>query len=115
MAGEIPSWLQGSLVINGPGGVNVYGEDISNTDDTEGTCSKHLFDGPGLLQKFELKNGRAFYTNRFVNTKSHKRNLAAKRLVLGEFGTVATPDPCHTIYKRFAQFPAFLFRFYERS
>ncbi|CAG7717119.1 unnamed protein product [Allacma fusca] len=97
--GEIPNWLSGSLVRNGPGGIHVYGDD-DNSDSSFPSDCEHLFDSPGLLQKFRFQGGEAFYSNRFVQTNSHKNNLAAKRLVLSEFGTLAAPDPCQTIFHR---------------
>lgn len=90
IVGKIPSWLSGCLIRNGPGGVDVYGK---------GTC-RHLFDGPGLLHKYHIENGKVTYSSRFVKGKSFKRNMAARRLVLSEFGTFATPDPCQTIFSR---------------
>jgi carotenoid cleavage dioxygenase-like enzyme len=71
--------------------VNTYGD---------GSC-KHLFDGPGLLQKFHVHNGAATFSCKFVESRSFKRNIVARRLVLSEFGTVATPDPCQTIFARY--------------
>ncbi|ODM93155.1 Carotenoid isomerooxygenase [Orchesella cincta] len=90
--GEIPKWLSGSLIRNGPGGVEAYGA---------GSC-KHLFDGPGLLHKYDLKNGNVTYSSRFVRGNSFRKNTAAKRLVLSEFGTSGVPDPCQTIFSRVA-------------
>ncbi|ODN00530.1 Carotenoid isomerooxygenase [Orchesella cincta] len=90
--GKIPPWLSGSLIRNGPGGVDAYGP---------GTC-RHLFDGPGLLHKYHIENGKVSYSSRFIRGKSFRRNMAAKRLVLSEFGTFATPDPCQTIFSRIA-------------
>jgi len=90
LAGKLPTWLSGDLVRNGPGGMDLYPKQ---------QC-KHLFDGPGLLQKFQIRNGKAYYMNRFIDTKSHERNKAGKRLIVSEFGTVAVPDPCETIFSR---------------
>lgn len=86
--GKIPVWVSGSLIMNGPGGVDIYGEH---------SC-KHLFDGPGLLQKFQVNNGGATYSSKFIESNTFTRNIAAQRLVLSEFGTVA--DPCQTIFAR---------------
>ena len=88
--GKIPKWLNGKLIRNGPGGPDAFGE---------GQC-KHLFDGPGLLHKFDISNEKVYYTNRYIRTKSYTRNTTARRLVLSEFGTFATPDPCHRIFER---------------
>ena len=53
--GEIPEWLEGRLIQNGPGKFS-FGSDVFN----------HLFDGSALLQQFTIKNGEATYTCRFV-------------------------------------------------
>ncbi|ODM87664.1 Carotenoid isomerooxygenase [Orchesella cincta] len=87
---KIPSWLNGSLIRNGPGGVDKYGK---------GKLA-HFLDAPGLLQNYQLKNGELTYTCRFIQGKSYKQNLAAQRLILSEFGTVGIPDPCQTIFSR---------------
>ncbi len=47
--GQIPKWLSGSFVRNGPGtykGMN------------------HMFDGYAMLAKFSFSDGRAVYSNR---------------------------------------------------
>lgn len=90
--GKIPIWVCGSLIQNGPGGVDIYGEH---------SC-KHLYDGPGLLQKFFVNNGTATYTSKFIESHAFTQNIAAQKLVLSEFGTVASPDPCQTIFARYA-------------
>jgi carotenoid cleavage dioxygenase-like enzyme len=78
------------LIRNGPGGVDIYGEN---------SC-KHLFDGPGLLQSFKINNGAVTYTSKFIESHAFTRNIAAQRLVVSEFGTVAALDPCQTIFSR---------------
>ncbi|ODM91398.1 Carotenoid isomerooxygenase [Orchesella cincta] len=90
--GEVPKWLSGSLIRNGPGGVDAYGARIS----------KHVFDAPGLLHKYHINNGNVTYSSKFVNGNSFRQNRAAGRLVLSEFGTARTPDPCQTIFSKIA-------------
>ncbi|XP_030369996.1 carotenoid isomerooxygenase [Scaptodrosophila lebanonensis] len=91
VSGHIPKWLNGSLLRNGPGSWKVG-------DMTFG----HLFDCSALLHRFAIKDGRVTYQNRFVDTKTLQRNRAAQRIVVTEFGTAAVPDPCHSIFDRFA-------------
>jgi carotenoid isomerooxygenase len=62
----------------------------------------HLFDAAALLHRFNIVDGRVTYQCRFLMSDSYKRNLAANRIVVSEFGTVATaPDPCQSIFERF--------------
>ncbi|XP_020817818.1 carotenoid isomerooxygenase [Drosophila serrata] len=91
VSGHIPSWITGSLLRNGPGSWKVG-------DMTFG----HLFDCSALLHRFAIKNGRVTYQNRFVDTETLRKNRAAQRIVVTEFGTAAVPDPCHSIFDRFA-------------
>ncbi|KAL6261935.1 hypothetical protein P5V15_007018 [Pogonomyrmex californicus] len=91
ITGNIPKWLKGTLLRNGPGNLKV-GE----------YRFQHLFDSSALLHKFGIADGKVTYQRRFVETEVYKRNMAAQRIVFSEFGTSATPDPCHTIFRRVA-------------
>jgi len=90
-SGHIPKWICGSLLRNGPGSWKVG-------DMTFG----HLFDCSALLHRFAIRNGRVTYQNRFVDTETLRKNRSAQRIVVTEFGTAAVPDPCHSIFDRFA-------------
>ncbi|XP_050520885.1 carotenoid isomerooxygenase [Daktulosphaira vitifoliae] len=89
--GLIPKWLSGSLLRNGPGCTKI-GE----------TEFKHLFDCSALLHRFEFKEGNVTYQCKFLESNTYKKNHAAQRIVVTEFGTKACPDPCKTIFNRFA-------------
>lgn len=91
ITGSIPRWLTGTLLRNGPGNLKV-GE----------YRYQHLFDSSALLHKFRIANGNVTYQRRFVQTEVYKRNMTAQRIVFTEFGTCATPDPCHSIFHRVA-------------
>jgi len=58
LTGNIPTWLSGSLIQNGPGKFS-FGSDVF----------KHLFDGSAVLQKFTIANGNVHYSCKFVKTK----------------------------------------------
>ncbi|WP_137286348.1 carotenoid oxygenase family protein [Halorussus salinisoli] len=60
--GEIPSWLSGSLVRNGPGKFEVGGERV-----------EHWFDGLAMLHKFRFVDGEVRYSNRFLRTDTYRR------------------------------------------
>ena len=91
VTGKIPCWLKGTLLRNGPGSLKV-GEFSFN----------HLFDSSALLHRFAIANGKATYQCRFVQTDVYKKNNAAQRIVVTEFGTKAIPDPCKSIFQRIA-------------
>lgn len=52
------------------------------------------------VRRFDISDGEVTYQRRFVQTEVYKRNMAAQRIVLTEFGTRATPDPCQSIFCR---------------
>lgn len=91
ITGKIPHWLKGTLLRNGPGSLQV-GEYTFN----------HLFDSSALLHRFAIANGEVTYQCRFVQTDVYKKNNAAQRIVVTEFGTKAVPDPCRNIFQRVA-------------
>ncbi|XP_045768128.1 carotenoid isomerooxygenase-like [Maniola jurtina] len=89
VTGTIPSWVQGTLLRNGPGCKKI------------GDCQyQHVFDGMALIHRFVVKGGRATYQCKFLETEVYKKNTAANRIVVTEFGTKAVPDPCRTIFDR---------------
>ncbi|WP_276281867.1 carotenoid oxygenase family protein [Halorussus caseinilyticus] len=69
--GEIPAWLSGSLVRNGPGKFEVGGRRV-----------EHWFDGLAMLHKFRFDGGDVAYSNRFLRTETYRRAV--------EEGTIAS-------------------------
>lgn len=90
VTGEIPSWIKGSLYRNGPGKFE-FGDDKYN----------HWFDGMAMFQRFHISDKKVTYQSRFLQSDTYKKNMAAQRIVVGEFGTASTPDPCQNIFQRF--------------
>ncbi|KAG7178077.1 Beta,beta-carotene 9',10'-oxygenase-like 1 [Homarus americanus] len=88
--GIIPQWLEGDLYRDGPGVLNI-GD----------TWYHHIFDGMAVLHKFSIKGGETTYRSRILESDSYKKNSAANRIVVNEFGTRAYPDPCKTILQKF--------------
>ncbi|KAM9713130.1 beta,beta-carotene 15,15'-dioxygenase-like [Menidia menidia] len=80
--GTIPSWLQGTLLRNGPGMFSV-GD----------TSYDHWFDGMSLMNSFTFKDGEVIHRSRFLQSDTYKSNMAANRIVVSEMGTMAYPDP----------------------
>ncbi|XP_008305705.1 beta,beta-carotene 15,15'-dioxygenase [Cynoglossus semilaevis] len=80
--GNIPSWLQGTLLRNGPG-IFTVGE----------TSYQHWFDGMAIIHSFAFKDGEMTHRSRFLRSDTYKENMAANRIVVSEMGTMAYPDP----------------------
>lgn len=89
VSGEIPSWINGSLLRNGPGSIKVGDMEYN-----------HLFDAAALLHRFDIAAGNVTYQCRFLRSDTYKKNLAANRIVVSEFGTSCVPDPCQSIFER---------------
>ncbi|XP_027511441.1 beta,beta-carotene 9',10'-oxygenase isoform X1 [Corapipo altera] len=88
--GHIPKWINGNLLRTGPGKFE-FGNDNFN----------HWFDGMALLHQFQLRAGRVSYRSRFLQSNSYLTNRQHNRIVLSEFGTLAMPDPCKSLFGRF--------------
>ncbi|XP_071402888.1 beta,beta-carotene 15,15'-dioxygenase [Centroberyx affinis] len=80
--GNLPSWLQGTLLRNGPG-IFTVGE----------TTYNHWFDGMAIMHSFTFKDGEVTYRSRYLRGDTYQANMAAKRIVVSEMGTMAYPDP----------------------
>ncbi|KAG1941331.1 beta-carotene oxygenase 1, like [Pimephales promelas] len=89
VSGSIPQWLQGTLLRNGPGLFSVGN-----------TSYKHWFDGMALIHSFTFKDGDVFYRSKFLQSETYKKNTAANRIVVSEFGTMVYPDPCKNIFSK---------------
>ncbi|XP_059622875.1 carotenoid isomerooxygenase-like [Phlebotomus argentipes] len=89
VSGTIPEWIKGSLLRNGPGKGH-FGPDKFN----------HLFDKSALLHRFAIADGKVTYQCRFIRTNCFKENSAANRIVVTEFGTKSTRDPCKSIFEK---------------
>lgn len=68
--GELPTWLSGSLVRNGPGKFEVGGERVA-----------HWFDGLAMLRKFRFADDEVTYSNRFLRTETYRKAVEEGELV----------------------------------
>ncbi|KFP90818.1 PREDICTED: beta,beta-carotene 15,15'-monooxygenase [Apaloderma vittatum] len=87
--GQLPTWLQGVLIRNGPG-MHTIGD----------TQYNHWFDGLALLHSFTFKNGEVYYRSKYLRSDTYNHNIEANRIVVSEFGTMAYPDPCKNIFAK---------------
>ena len=75
--GEIPADLEGTYYRNGPGQFEVGAQRVA-----------HPFDGDGLVVSVAVKDGRAFFRSRFVETEGFLAERAAGRILYrNTFGT----------------------------
>ncbi|MEV0675641.1 carotenoid oxygenase family protein [Actinosynnema sp. NPDC050436] len=83
--GELPPWLSGTLVRNGPAKF-----------ESGDRSFRHWFDGQAMLHRFAFGGGRVAYRNRFLETPSLRSVRDRGRIAFGEFAT----DPCRSIFAR---------------
>jgi carotenoid cleavage dioxygenase-like enzyme len=82
--GELPAWLSGSLLRNGP----ALFEDRRRS-------VNHWFDGQAMLHRFTVDSGRVVYANRFLRTRAYAA-MREGEISFSEFAT----DPCRSIFGR---------------
>ncbi|KAJ7986097.1 hypothetical protein DPEC_G00347270 [Dallia pectoralis] len=87
--GNLPSWLHGTLLRNGPGMFTI-GK----------TTYNHWFDGMALMQSFTFQDGEVIYRSRYLRGDTYKNNMAANRIVVSEMGTMAYPDPSKNLISK---------------
>ena len=75
--GDIPSWVSGTLVRNGPGLFDVGDERLG-----------HWFDGLAMLRRYSFDDGTLSYSNRFLRTEAYTD--AMDGTLSGQFGTGRT-------------------------
>ncbi|XP_068097058.1 carotenoid-cleaving dioxygenase, mitochondrial-like [Hyperolius riggenbachi] len=93
ITGRVPKWIDGSLLRNGPGKFEIGKYNFN-----------HWFDGMALMHKFTIAKGEVTYMSKFLQSNAYKSNEAENRLVVSEFGTLATPDPCKSLFQRFMSY-----------
>lgn len=82
--GELPAWLSGDLIRNGPALFDVGDRSF-----------RHWFDGQAMLHRFSFGDGGVTYRNRFLDTPG-LRSARAGRIDYSEFAT----DPCGGMFRR---------------
>eukprot|EP00794_Sanderia_malayensis_P018160 gene18160-19972_t len=91
VTGTIPAWFEGSFLRIGPGKFE-WGKSSYN----------HWFDGQSLIHKYVVKDGKAFYSSKYLHSKSYDKSKKYGRVATPGFATWAPPDPCKNIFERFA-------------
>jgi len=83
--GEVPAWLKGTLLRNGPGAFSLEHQQL-----------RHWFDGLAMLHRFSFDNGRVSYSNRYLESDAVNAARKEGRISYSEFAT----DPCRSLFKR---------------
>ncbi len=81
--GEIPSYLEGTLVRNGPALFEKGEQAVA-----------HPFDGLAMLNAFSIKSGEVTYQNRFLKSTPYQAYVEEGSLSFSGFAT----DPCRKIF-----------------
>jgi all-trans-8'-apo-beta-carotenal 15,15'-oxygenase len=79
--GALPSYVRGTLLLNGPGRFA-----------RDGLRYRHWLDGDGMVAALTLGPGGARFTNRFVRSDKFAREDAERRPVFRTFGTAFEGD-----------------------
>ena len=83
--GELPDWLDGSLLRTGPARFEVGEKPY-----------RHWFDGLTMLHRFSFSGGEVSYGNRFLRGRSWRKAEATGKIPFREFAT----DPCRSLFGR---------------
>ena len=83
--GELPRWLEGSLLRTGPARFEVGAQQM-----------RHWFDGLAMLHRFTIAGGNVSYGGRHLDSRSYRAARERGSLAYSEFAT----DPCRSIFRR---------------
>jgi carotenoid cleavage dioxygenase-like enzyme len=88
ITGNIPEWLNGLLIRNGPG--LVQSDKLVN----------HWFDGLAMLHRFDIHNGKVGYRSRFLDCGAYQAVKETGKIAYSEFAT----DPCKSLFQKVQTF-----------
>src|ERR1700752_2405298 len=83
--GQLPPWLEGSLLRTGPAKWEVGCRNMN-----------HWFDGFAMLHRFSFAAGEGSYPNRFLESRAYRAARGEGRIGYSEFAT----DPCRSLFAR---------------
>jgi beta,beta-carotene 9',10'-dioxygenase len=83
--GDLPRWLQGSLLRTGPAKWDVGDRSMN-----------HWFDGLAMLHRFSFADGQVSYANRFLQSRAYRAARENGKITYPEFAT----DPCRSLFQR---------------
>jgi beta,beta-carotene 9',10'-dioxygenase len=85
VTGDIPSWIHGTLVRNGPGQFEVGDTPIH-----------HWFDGLAMLHSFGINGNHITYSNRYIRSNAYYKDNANGKINYISFAQ----DPCRALFKK---------------
>lgn len=85
MHGELPPWLEGTLIRNGPAKFYFGQQKIA-----------HWFDGLAMLHAFSFSKGKVSYRNKFLHSTAYSQAMDHDNLRFMGFAQ----DPCKSIFRR---------------
>lgn len=85
LTGELPHWLEGSLLRTGPARWEAGEQRM-----------RHWFDGLAMLHRFTIEGGTVSYGNRYLESRAYRHVRDHGELGYPEFAT----DPCRSLFKR---------------
>jgi carotenoid cleavage dioxygenase-like enzyme len=88
VSGAFPAWLDGTLLVNGPGQFDVGGESL-----------QHWFDALAMLRRIRIDDGDARYTNRFVRSEDFRVARTEGRVRRSLPGTPADGSGLGRLYR----------------
>lgn len=97
VTGEIPKWITGTLIQNGPG-THKIGKVTLN----------HLFDGMALLHRINILEGKVTYQCRFIESDAYEKIKKEQKIHYGEFGTSRNSQ---NLFQRLVQLIFYVFHF----
>ncbi|MCC2624974.1 MAG: putative dioxygenase [Burkholderiales bacterium] len=74
--GELPAWLSGDLIRNGPGLFNFSGVKLN-----------HWFDGMAVIHKFSFGENQVYYQSKFLQSRAYISAIREHKIVSSEFAT----------------------------
>ena len=83
--GDIPTWLRGTLVRNGPGQFEVGKQSYT-----------HWFDGLAMLRSFTFDDGQVRFSNRYLNSHAYHDDNETQQINYRGFAV----DPCMTLFEK---------------
>jgi len=84
--GDIPAWLEGSLLRTGPTKFEAGEREL-----------RHWFDGLAMLHAFAIAEGEVRYSNKYLESNAYTHADSEGKLGYSEFAT----DPCRDLFERF--------------
>ena len=86
VTGQLPPWLEGTLVRTGPARYEAGDQRL-----------RHWFDGYAMLHAFSFGGGKVSYANQFLGSRAYNYAQHHGKIGYREFAS----DPCRAIFKRF--------------